>query len=99
MMEQIKAVNMRTEKYLNPRTRKNWRNKIFTLAASAILLANPILAKADDTPPYDGRLTVLAPNKAEMPQTGTAVTYLLFIGLGVACLGVLFKHANRSHLD
>jgi hypothetical protein len=99
MMANIMMENMPQEKKPVNQSRKNWRNKIFTIVASAMLLANPVFAMADDTPPYDGRLQVLSPGKAELSQTGTSLTYLLFLGLGLACLGGLFKHANRSHLD
>lgn len=63
---------------------------------------SPLNALAQDQPkpiaPYDGR--VEGYGKQMTLDAGTsALTWLLLIFLGVICLGVLFKHARRTHLD
>ena len=76
------------------------RNKFL---AGLILLATvalaPMSALADDSTPkdYDGRLDGYTKNVTL--DGGTALTYFLFVGLGVVGVGVLFKNANRTHLD
>ena len=54
----------------------------------------------DDSKPesYDGRLDDY--NRQVTLQGGsTALTYFIWVGLGVAALIVMFKDAKRSHLD
>ena len=72
--------------------------------AGLVLLATvalaPMSARADDSAPkdYDGRLDGY-PKNVTLDSGGTALTYFLFVGLGVVGLGVLFKNPNRTHLD
>jgi hypothetical protein len=63
-----------------------------------ILLATPVLALADDAPLIDGRLQGYRVT-VNTPIGSTALTWLLLIGLGVVCAGVMFMSAKRSHLD
>jgi hypothetical protein len=61
----------------------------------------PLCARADDsTAPksYDGRLDDYA-QPVTLDSSGTALTYFLFVVLGVIAVGALFKNARRSHLD
>ena len=65
----------------------------------AVVLA-PLSARADDTAPksYDGRLDDFA-QPVTLDGGGTALTYFLFVGLGVIGLAAMFRNARRSHLD
>jgi hypothetical protein len=60
----------------------------------------PLSAMADDAAAksYDGRLDNY-PQTVTLDNSGTALTYFLFVGLGLIGLGALFKNARRSHLD
>jgi len=63
------------------------------------LLANPMGALAQEEPKfYDGRLEGY-PTKVTLDDSGTALTWLLFVFLSVVCIGVMFKNARRTHLD
>jgi hypothetical protein len=60
----------------------------------------PGTARADDTAAksFDGRLDDY--NKpVTLDSGGTALTYFIWVGLGVLALIVTFKDAKRSHLD
>jgi hypothetical protein len=65
-----------------------------------MLGAAPMSAMADDSKPetYDGRLDDY--NRQVTLQGGsTALTYFIWVGLGVAAVIVMFKDAKRTHLD
>jgi hypothetical protein len=47
---------------------------------------------------YDARLEVY-PKNVTLDGGGTALMYFLLLVLAGLCVGVLFKNANRSHLD
>lgn len=68
------------------------------LMTAALLLAQPAILLADDVKSYDARLEGY-PNNVTLEGGSTALTWLIFLGLAAACIGVLFKNANRSHLD
>ena len=60
----------------------------------------PALALADDDTARDARLEGYSLDVA-MPQpgSGTGLTWLLFVGLMIVCVGVVFKNPRRTHLD
>ena len=79
--------------------------KRFLVAACVMLVTiavTPMSALARQQEPereiIDARLegyeTIVA-----LPESTTALTWLLFAFLGVVCLAVLFKDAKRTHLD
>ena len=77
------------------------RNRFLAgLVVLATVALAPMSALADDSTPkdYDGRLDGYTKN-VTLDSSGTALTYFLFVGIGVIGLGVLFKNAKRSHLD
>ena len=60
----------------------------------------PVSALADDSSApksYDGRLDDY--NKPVTLDSGTALTYFVWIILGAVAVIVLFKDSKRSHLD
>ncbi|MGD0388563.1 MAG: hypothetical protein ABSC42_06360 [Tepidisphaeraceae bacterium] len=61
----------------------------------------PLSAMADDQPKYDGRLDDYGGNGGRNVTLdgGTALSYFVWIGLGLVGLLVMFKDAKRSHLD
>ena len=61
-------------------------------------LAGPLAASAQEMDvPHDARLEGYP--TPMLLQGGVAMTWVLFIVLGVLCVSVLFKNAKRSHLD
>jgi hypothetical protein len=80
---------------------QSMRQKLFAFAAAMALLASmPLSALADDqTPVIDGRLQGYGTQPVVLDAGGTALTYLLLVGLGVLCIGVMLKNAKRTHLD
>ena len=71
------------------------------VAATVALPATPAHAQDDDeleTPDarYEG---YAGTTNVALEPGSTAVTYLLFAGLAVLAVGVMFKDAKRSHLD
>jgi hypothetical protein len=59
----------------------------------------PLSALADDqSKSYDGRLDDYG-NKSVTLDGGAALSYFVWIGLGLVGLLVMFKDAKRSHLD
>ena len=73
-----------------------------SLAVIVILLTvglAPLSALADDqSKSYDGRLDDYGRN-VTLDSGGTALTYFIWIGLGLVGLIGMFKDAKRSHLD
>ncbi len=72
------------------------------MLAGLILLSLPVSAHArpgdEDEVQPDARL--LGYDKTVALQDGSnALTYFLFVGLGVLCCGVLFISSKRTHLD
>jgi hypothetical protein len=76
------------------------RRKLIVMTIALLALgAGPISAFADDnSKSYDGRLDDYNRN-VTLDSSGTALTYFIWVGLGVAGLVVMFKDAKRSHLD
>jgi len=67
------------------------------LVALAVL-ASPAAALADDAAPVDGRLEGFKEGLLTT-QGSSTLTWLLFVGIGVVTIGVMFMSAKRSHLD
>jgi len=69
----------------------------------AMVLASPVLALADTaTPkdPVDWRLEGYGDKgSVTLDVSATSLTWMLLVGLGIICIGVLFKNARRTHLD
>jgi hypothetical protein len=76
------------------------RRKLLAMAFVLLMLGViPMSAMADDNAKsYDGRLDDYDKN-VTLDNGGTALTYFIWVGLGVLGLIVLFKDAKRSHLD
>ncbi len=76
------------------------RRKLALFIFLLMVATAPLSAMADDAAPksYDGRLDNY-PQTVTLDSSGTALTYFLFVGLGLIGLGGLFKNARRSHLD
>jgi hypothetical protein len=78
------------------------RHRLIGLAiAFAAVALSPLIALGQDQPkiaPYDGRIEGYG-KQLTLDAGTSALTWLLLIFLGVVCLGVLFKHARRTHLD
>ena len=55
-------------------------------------------ASSSDREVVDARLEGYTPD-VTMQGTGVATIWFIAVGLGILCLGVMFKNANRSHLD
>jgi hypothetical protein len=74
--------------------------KTILLAAAMITIAiSPLSAMAaTDDSLIDGRLQGYG-KVVYLDAGGTALSWLLMVALGVGALGVMFKSANRSHLD
>jgi len=77
---------------------------------AAILLLCQGMAFADDEgngPPIDARwrgfpndsANSSTPPKVWLPGGGVAGTWIIFILLGILCIGFLFMNAKRTHLD
>jgi hypothetical protein len=73
------------------------------LATVVVLLTvglAPLSALADDqSKSYDGRLDDYGKDRNVTLDGGTALSYFVWIGLGLVGLLVMFKDAKRSHLD
>ncbi len=77
------------------------RDRIICLAVAVLLVVmSPLSALAADDPSkvYDGRLEGYGRNLT-LDAGGSALIWLLFIGIATIGLGVMFKNAQRSHLD
>ena len=72
---------------------------IWTAFAFIVLAVAPLASRAaEEKEPYDGRLEGYG-KVVTLDTGGTALDWLLVVGLGVLALGGMFKSANRSHLD
>lgn len=61
-------------------------------------LAAPAAVSAQEEDETDGRLAGYQ-NEMKVENDSTALTWLLFVFLGIVGLSVLFKDAKRTHLD
>ncbi len=62
-------------------------------------LSVPGLARADDPEvTFDARTQGYG-KKTQLDEPGTATAWLIFTPLALIALGVMFKNANRTHLD
>lgn len=80
----------------------NMKLRLLTCLLMAIFtIAAPVAAFAQDEEEdkiYDARLEGYA-TPVTLDSKSTALTWLLVGALAVACVGVMFKDAKRSHLD
>jgi hypothetical protein len=80
------------------RARRSTLAVVVSLATLIVLFA-PIVVRADDeSTSYDARVEGYA-QKVQLDSGSTALTWLLFVVLGVLTIAVLFKDAKRTHLD
>ena len=82
---------------------KKLKTKLIGGAVMLAMLLTPLVTFASSNENgereiYDARLEVY-PKNVTLDAGGPALTYFLLLVLGGLCLGVLFKNANRSHLD
>lgn len=68
---------------------------IFTLAVPLVALA----ADEESDVPHDARTLGYPQDTPLSIEGGTALTWLLFVFLGILALAALFKDAKRTHLD
>ena len=78
----------------------NMRRRLAGSLIALLVLAAPSGAFAQDDAEkiYDARLENY-PNKMTLDESGGALTWMLLIVLAVVGAGVLFKNAQRTHLD
>jgi hypothetical protein len=77
-----------------------WRRAAICVAMAC--LAMPLApARADDSEEsYDARTQGYDTGiKTQMDDSGTVGAWFVFVPLSLLALGVMFKNANRSHLD
>ncbi len=67
-------------------------------AAIGLPVASSFAATSSDRESVDARLEGYTPD-VTMQGTGVATAWFIAVGLGILCMGVMFKNANRSHLD
>ena len=74
---------------------------LISLAASGV--CTPAIAQDDEPKMVDARLegygTRDKPVVVALQQGNTSLTWVLLVILGSMAVGVMFKHAKRSHLD
>jgi hypothetical protein len=80
------------------------KQKLLTLAAAAAaVLLQPIALLAADAPAvYDARLEGFYDQqtvKSFALPAGTSLVWITMLVLTGLCVGVMFKHAKRTHLD
>jgi hypothetical protein len=80
------------------------KQKLTILAATVLaVLAQPVLLLAADSAEiYDARLEGFYDQqtvKSFALPGGSSLTWIIMIVLTVICIGVMFKHARRTHLD
>ena len=68
------------------------------LVAAVGLLLWPLSVLAEDEPVLDARLEGYKEN-VKLPDSTTALTWMLLVALAVLCIAVLFKNAKRTHMD
>jgi hypothetical protein len=71
---------------------------VVVFVAAVVLSPSSALAQDDERKSYDARLEGHA-DAVMLDGGSTALTWLALAGLGVLCIGVLFKNAKRTHLD
>jgi hypothetical protein len=80
------------------------KQKLTILAATvlAVLLQPAMLLAADATEIYDARLEGFYDGqtvKSFALPGGSSLVWIIMIVLTAICVGVMFKHARRTHLD
>ena len=84
--------------------KRSWFKRGGRVVATLVLMLalSPAAALAQRDQPerefVDARLEGY-PNSVTLPPTGTALTWIAMIVLGVLCCAGLFKDARRTHLD
>ena len=74
--------------------------RVAAVLVLALMPATTALAARDEVEadPIDARLEGYSAN-VSLPDTGTGLTWIAFIGLMVLAAAGLFKDAKRTHLD
>jgi hypothetical protein len=90
-------------KTMIPMNMKKLKTALIGGAVTLAMLLTPLVSFASsndnaEKEVYDARLEVY-PKGVTLDAGGPALTYFLLLVLAGLCLGVLFKNANRSHLD
>jgi hypothetical protein len=80
----------------------NMKLRLITwLMTIVLVLGAPMAAMAQDEEEdkiYDARLEGYSAN-VTLDSRSTALSWMLLMALAAVCVGVMFKSANRSHLD
>jgi hypothetical protein len=77
---------------------RNLRSRIGAAVVAIVLAAAAPAARADDKAVNPKMIGY--PKEITVDVEGsTATTWLLLIGLGIICVGVMFKAGKRTHLD
>lgn len=65
------------------------------------MLLSPAIARAEDEEKPDAREVGFTKDVAlpKGERSGAALSYFILIGTTLLAVGVLFKNANRTHLD
>ena len=86
------------------RAAPRWATALLLAVAGFAVAAAPVIAWAgqnmvgnEDSTPPDGRLDGYGTTIT--PDSGSALTYLLFIVLVLVTAGVTFMNSKRTHLD
>lgn len=71
---------------------------IIALSTCYLMPVSAARAADEEKGPTEARLENY-PSKVTLEESGTALTWITFLVLAGLTVGVMFKNANRSHLD
>lgn len=75
------------------------KQRFLALAIACLLFAPLPSFGQDEAPREDVRLEGYGATNVKLPPQGSALTWFLMLALAGVCIGVMFKNAQRSHLD